>query len=167
MKVVLATDHSEPEFAKELRTEFADIEFATSNNREEEKCNIKDADIYCGIPTRDVFLSAEKLKWIQCIGTGVDVIMSIPEILDSDVVLTNCRGPHAAPMADHTMGMITTLAHQLNEMWDDQKNHVWDPSKYSGRQINLTGSTMGLLALGDLGWTSTPLTSIRDRHLQQ
>ena len=124
MKVVLATDHSDPEFVDELRTEFENIEFVTSNNREEEKNNIKDADIYCGIPTREVFLSAKKLQWIQCIGTGVDAIMSIPEVLDSDVVLTNCRGPHAAPMADHTMGMVTTLAHKLNEMWDDQKTLI-------------------------------------------
>ncbi len=151
MKVVLATDHSDPEFVNELRTEFENIEFVTSNNREEEKNNIKDADIYCGIPTREVFLSAKKLQWIQCIGTGVDAIMSIPEVLDSDVVLTNCRGPHAAPMADHTMGMVTTLAHKLNEMWDDQKNRVWDTSKYTDSQINLTGTTMGILALGDIG----------------
>ena len=151
MKVVLATDHSDPEFVDELRTEFENIEFVTSNNREEEKNNIKDADIYCGIPTREVFLSAKKLQWIQCIGTGVDAIMSIPEVLDSDVVLTNCRGPHAAPMADHTMGMVTTLAHKLNEMWDDQKNRVWDTSKYTDSQINLTGTTMGILALGDIG----------------
>ena len=151
MKVALATDHSDPEFVDELRTEFENIEFVTSNNREEEKNNIKDADIYCGIPTREVFLSAKKLQWIQCIGTGVDAIMSIPEVLDSDVVLTNCRGPHAAPMADHTMGMVTTLAHKLNEMWDDQKNRVWDTSKYTDSQINLTGTTMGILALGDIG----------------
>ena len=32
MKVVLATDHSDPEFVDELRTEFENIEFVTSNN---------------------------------------------------------------------------------------------------------------------------------------
>ena len=151
MKVVIETGQTNDAFVAELREEFSGVEFFPSAGVEEEKANVKDADIYCGAPSRDVFLAADKLRWIQCIGTGVDMILAIPEIVDSDVVLTNCRGPHAAPMADHVMGMVVMLAHQLDEMLDDQRARRWDPKKYNGRQADLTGSTMGILALGDIG----------------
>ncbi len=151
MKVALQTMHSDDAFVAELTSEFPEVEFRPSANEEDEKVNIKDADVFCGAPSRDVFLASERLRWIQCVGTGVDMILAIPEVVDSDAVLTNCRGPHAAPMADHVMGMVVMLAHQLNEMWDDQREHRWEPSKYNNRQANLTGSTMGILALGDIG----------------
>ncbi len=151
MKVALETIQSGEEFVAELRDEFPNVEFLPSDGKDDEMVNIRSADAFCGAPSREVFLAAERLRWIQCVGTGVDMILAIPEVVDSDVVLTNCRGPHAAPMADHVMGMVVTLAHQLNEMWDDQRERRWEPRKYNGRQANLVGSVMGILALGDIG----------------
>ena len=151
MKVAMATLQSEEEFVRELRSEFPNVEFLTAASEDEEKVNIKDADVFCGNPNREVFLAADRLRWIQNIGTGVDPLMAIPEVVDSDVVVTNCRGPHAAPMADHVMGMVVVLAHKLNEMWDDQRDHKWDLAKYNNMQSNLNGTTMGILALGDIG----------------
>jgi phosphoglycerate dehydrogenase-like enzyme len=43
---------------------------------------IKDADIYMGWISRDVFLNAKKLKWIQSPSTGVDFYVSIKELAD-------------------------------------------------------------------------------------
>ena len=92
------------------------------------------------------------MKWIHCPGTGIDRITEgIPGLASSDVVLTNCRGPHANPMADHVLGMMLTITHRLNEQWDDQKARRWDTYKYADTFIELTGKSMGILALGDIG----------------
>ena len=151
MKVVMGSKHNEEKFLDELRGAFPDVTLQASTDTEEEKVQIKDADVFCGSPSREVFLAADRLRWIQCLGTGIDMIVSIPEIVESDVVLTNCRGPHANPMADHVLGMMITLAHQLNEMWEDQSAHRWEADKYWGGQVELSGRTMGILALGDIG----------------
>ena len=66
-------------------------------------------------------------------------------------MLTNARGPHAAPMADHVMSMCLAFAHRTDEMVLDQKAHVWDGAKYDRSFIEMEGSTMGILALGDIG----------------
>ena len=151
VKLALETIHSDEEFVAELRREFPDVEFRPSADKEEERANIRDADVFWGSPSRELVLAAERLRWVQCVGTGVEGIVSVREIVDSDVVLTNCRGPHADPLADHVMGMVIVLAHKLNEMWDDQRERRWEPSKYDNRQLDLNGSTMGILALGDIG----------------
>jgi phosphoglycerate dehydrogenase-like enzyme len=151
MKLALGTLHSDKEFVAELRSEFPTVEFRPSTSDEEEQANIRDADAFWGNPSRELLQAAERLRWLQSVGTGVENIVSIPEVRESDVILTNCRGPHAEPMADHVFGMVTTLAHKLNEMWDDQREHRWETAKYNDRHDNLYGSTMGILALGDIG----------------
>ena len=151
MKLALGTLHSDEEFVAELRSEFPSVDFHPSAGDEEEKANIRDADAFWGNPSRELLQAAERLHWIQSVGTGVENIVSIPEIAESDIVVLNCRGPHADPMADHVMGMVTVLAHKLNEMWDDQREHRWETAKYNDRHYKLTGSTMGILALGDIG----------------
>ena len=150
MKIVMSAKATEP-FLNELRTTFPDVTFHRAATPEEELELIPDADVYCGDPSREVFLAAQKLQWIQCPGTGVDKIVSIPEIRDSDVILTNARGPHANPMADHAFGMILTFAHCLREQWEDQKVHHWDTAKYDERVMELDGSTLGILAFGGIG----------------
>ena len=138
-------------FAEELSAEFPDVTFEQAGSEEDQIEQVRDADVYFGWPTRDVFVAAERLRWVQNPGTGIDKIAGIPEMVDSDVVLTNSRGPHANPMADHVFGMMLGLAHRLGDLWDDQKAHRWDPRKYDGTYVELTGKTMGILALGDIG----------------
>ena len=113
---------------------------------------MRDVEVYIGWPTREVFLAAKQLRWLHIPGTGIDQqVFGIPEFAESDVVVTNCRGPHADPMADHVIGMMVTLAHRLRDQWDDQRAGNWDISKYDNTFVPLTGKTMGILALGDIG----------------
>ena len=150
MKVVVGTMVTD-EFLGDLRASFPDVTFHPAATEEEQKREIADADIVYGRPSREVFLAADRLRWIQWDGTGIDDLASVPELADSDVVLTNMRGPHAAPMADHALGMILSLAHRRRDLWEDQRQHRWEQAKYDGRMVELGGRTMGILALGDIG----------------
>ena len=149
--VDIKAKEEDEEFLNDLRAAFPDVTFETAGTVEEQKLRVRDADAYYGWPTREVFLEAQRLRWVHLPGTGMDRMTEIPELIESDVALTNCRGPHAPAMADHVMGMVITLAHQLHEQWRDQREHRWDMIKYSRRQVELSGSTMGILALGDIG----------------
>ena len=150
MKVVVTSLFGDG-FEDSLKSEFQDVDFVFATSEEDQAREIKDADAYMGMPSREVFLAADHLRWLHCPGTGIDKFTEIPEIVDSDVVLTNARGPHAAPMADHVMSMCLAFAHRTNEMVLDQRAHVWDGAKYDRSFIEMEGSTMGILALGDIG----------------
>ena len=138
-------------FKEDLVKEFSDIEFLFGHSQQEEINLVGDADVYMGNITREIFLASQKISWIQCPGTGIDKIMSIPEVIDSDVVVTNSRGPHTEPMADHGIAMILTFAHRLRDLWEDQKQRKWDLPFYDEKMIELNGSTMGILGVGGIG----------------
>ena len=138
-------------FIEQLRSRFPDITFEAGGSNEEQLTQVVDAEVYYGWPQREVFLVAKNMKWLHVPGTGIDDgIFGTPELSDSDIIVTNCRGPHAPPMADHVMGMILTIAHRLREQWEDQQNHYWDTNKYNNL-LGLNGKTIGILAAGDIG----------------
>ena len=150
MKVVVASLFGGG-FEESLIQEFPELDFVFAASEEDQASEIKDADVFMGSPSRSVFLASDRLRWLHCPGTGIDKLTSIPEIVNSDVVLTNARGSHAAPMADHVMSMCLAFAHRTNEMMADQRAHVWDTRKYDRFFIEMEGSTMGIVALGDIG----------------
>ena len=125
MKIMITSLITE-KFQAELIDEFPDIEFIFENEPERHINEVSQCDVFMGIPSREVFLAADKIRWLHCPGTGIDKIMEIPEVIDSDVVVTNARGPHTSPMADHGMAMILTFAHKLRQLWDDQKEKIWN-----------------------------------------
>ncbi len=150
MKVLVGTGGDT--LMEALRAEFGDVEFVPAGSPEERVERIRVADAYYGPPLSvEAFGAAKRLRWIQHIGTGVDWLLDLPELVDSDVVLTNCRGPHADPMADHVVGMMVSLAHRMWEMRDDQRAHRWMTSKYDGKFVEIARTNMGILGLGDIG----------------
>ncbi len=138
-------------FEESLVSEFADVDFVFVSSDEDQAREIEDADALMGSPNREVFRAARRLRWMHCPGTGIDKLTAIPEVVDSDVVLTNARGPHAAPMADHVIGMCLAFAHRTNEMVLDQRARRWDTSKYDRSFVEMEGSSMGIVGLGDIG----------------
>ena len=136
---------------RDLEATFPNINFVWSETEEDQLIAIADADAYCGWPTRKVFLAAKNLKWIHCAGTGIDGIMKIPELVESDIPVTNSRDSHVSPMATHVFALITSLAQRLNEMLPQQMAREWLPDTYKWRQIELEGATLGIYGFGNIG----------------
>ena len=90
MKVILTPTNwnteKDPAFYDDLKSTFPDVTFATATTVEEQKELIRDADAFYGSMNSEVFLAAEKLRWVHVPGVGVDHI-AIPELMDSDVIL--------------------------------------------------------------------------------
>ena len=157
MKIVLdpATVSHHPPFLEELRTEFPAVDFQVATTVDEMKRQISNADVYHGMPTREVFLAAKRLRWIAVSTVGINGVADIPELIKSEVVVTNARAPghspHADPLADHVFGMMLILAHQWKRLLDNQREHHWGSGEYTNQFVELNGTIMGILALGDIG----------------
>ncbi len=59
-----------------------------------------------------VVRDARRLKWIQALGTGVDNIVDLPS-LGPEVLVTNIRGIHGAPVSEATIAYMLSLARNL------------------------------------------------------
>ena len=148
-KIVLAGEYGA--LAEELKAEHPGVTFTEAPTDAEQLEQMVDADAMYGWPTREAFLAAERLRWIQRTGTGINMIMDLPELVESDVVLTNSRGPHALPMANHVFAMMLSLAHSLPALMDAQRDHDWHAAKHIPPFVDLDGRVVGILALGDIG----------------
>ena len=151
MKVLLAFDMGE-DFVRDLSTTFPQVEFVPAYTVEEQLREVPDAEVQFGLITKDVLLEAKQLRWFHFIGAGFDyAVRDNPELVESDVVMTNAPGTHAIAMADHAFAMVLAFAHRVPELIGDQQAHRWNAKKYRGRMRELPGTTMGVLAMGEIG----------------
>ena len=151
MKVVLTYDMGES-FVEELRTAFPELDFYPAYDEAEQEQEVADAEVVFGLMRRPVFLAAKKLKWFHFVGIGFDpIVRDIPELRTGDVAMTNARETHVVPMADHVFAAILAYAHRIPELLEDQRNHQWNTKRYVRRIIELAGTKMGVLAMGDIG----------------
>ena len=87
---------------------------------------------------RHAFGRADRLRWIQWGGAGVDAAL-FPALVESGVTLTNLRGVFDRPMAEYTLGMILAFAKDFRRTGALQRERTWSH--------RLTGTVAGTRAL--------------------
>lgn len=114
-----------------------------------------DCEVYLGsgVP-RDFFLAAlPTLRWVHTGSAGVGAAL-FPEMVDSDVVLTNSAGIHAPPMAESVLGMMLYFARGLDFAVRDQQQGRWDQTAFgttASPVFELSGQTLGIVGYGGVG----------------
>ncbi|CAD7695379.1 unnamed protein product, partial [Ostreobium quekettii] len=99
-----------------------------------------------------VFSKASNLKWLHVATTGVDHLMA-PEIVDSDVIITNAQGSFSHSLAEWTLAACNWFAKDLPRMRASQKMKKFDPFEVE----ELRGRVMGIVGLGDIGCAAARL----------
>ncbi len=138
-------------FEHRLQADFPQLDIHRVHSTEQAVAAVADAKILVGELRPEIFAAAEQLEWHQYVGIGFNHYMAIPGFSESDLVVTNCRETHVIPMADHVFAGILAFAHTLPALFCDQRNHVFDETSYLTSTIELPGTTMGVLAMGDIG----------------
>ncbi|HHX66082.1 MAG TPA: D-2-hydroxyacid dehydrogenase [Chloroflexi bacterium] len=152
MKVLIGANPMGLEQAiPDLQTRYPDIEFAYVDSRDKIADAIGDADVYMGWMNREIFIAAKRLKWVQSSSSGIDYYLAIPELVQSDVLLTSARGTHGACLAESAMGMIFAFTRGIREAMRCQQERVWALREIRGKLVELTGATMGIIGMGATG----------------
>jgi D-2-hydroxyacid dehydrogenase (NADP+) len=99
----------------------------------------------------DVFRAANKLKWVQALGTGVDNIADRPA-LRSDVILTRMHAIHGPPMAEAALMAMLALSRDLPRIIRNQQNRHWE--RWPARLLE--GKTVGILGIGAIAEVLAP-----------
>lgn len=86
---------------------------------------IEDADVCVAWSIQpDQFRCAKQLKWIHSPAAAVHQLM-FPELVNSDVVVTNARGVHGPVVAEHAIAVVLALAKKIPLAVRFQQQHVW------------------------------------------
>lgn len=117
------------------------------------------AEVYIGYGApRELVRAATRppqgcLRWLHTGAAGVRGLLH-SELLDSDVVLTNSAGIHAAPIADTVFAMILHFARGLDIAVRAQAERKWAQARFEAVDapvLELEGTTLGILGLGGIG----------------
>ena len=68
--------------------------------------------------------AADSLRWLHVAATGVDAMLS-PELVDSDVILTNSRGVFNESIAEFVVGQVLSFAKDMPRSWELQRAQRW------------------------------------------
>ena len=109
---------------------------------------IVDADAIIGNPTLAVVRRAKKLKWVQITSAGVKPYL-YPELVESEVVMTNAQTLSSAAIADHGFAMLLALTRKLNHFIPDRTNETWKGGNYGLEELE--GKTALVIGTGGIG----------------
>jgi phosphoglycerate dehydrogenase-like enzyme len=88
-----------------------------------------------------VWPRAGDVRWIQAASAGVDGLL-FPDLVESDVVLTNARGIFDDAIAEYVLGLLLMLAKGMPGVVDRQRRSEWkhrDTEPLSGKRVLVVG----------------------------
>jgi phosphoglycerate dehydrogenase-like enzyme len=109
---------------------------------------LADADGIIGIISPELLRAAKKLKWVHVLMAGVEGVLT-PELVNSNIILTNCRIIQGPEVADHAMAMLLALTRDLYRTIPKRSKEEWDTDQYN--PIELAGKTAVIVGVGGIG----------------
>jgi phosphoglycerate dehydrogenase-like enzyme len=98
------------------------------------------------MPMENLKQVAPKLKWIHCIGAGVEHMLPL-DWLPDDVVLTNNKGVHAAKAGEFGLMAVLMLHSHMPQLVTNQQKRIYN-SLYAAP---IAGKTLVVVGTGSLG----------------
>ena len=109
---------------------------------------VADAHAIIGNPTRAVVQAARNLEWVQITSAGVKPYL-YPELVDSNVVMTNAQTLSSAAIADHGFAMLLALTRKLNFYISSRTDETWRRGSYDLEELE--GKTALVIGTGGIG----------------
>ena len=141
-------------FPERLRVDFSQVNAVHLPDYKRVDEEIPDAEIAVAWSIRPAqIVAAKKLRWIRS-PASLPHQLIFPELVNSDIVLTNAREVHGPIVAEHVIALIFSLAKKipdavrLQEKRECETQRMWDELP---RVREVAGETVGLVGLGSIG----------------
>lgn len=137
-----------PELAAEVQKVAPNVRIVPARGADVAR-EIVDADGILGVNlTPDLFRMAKKLQWYQTGATGMENAL-FPELVESQIVVTNLKQVYGPQIADHAFAFLLALTRRLNITIPRQQLEEW-PSGRDGMYV-LEGKTAVVIGVGGIG----------------
>jgi phosphoglycerate dehydrogenase-like enzyme len=160
MKLLISVPHSfalwtpPAWFAERLKRDFPAIEIVNLADYKRVDEEIVDAEVAITWSIRpEQVEAAKKLRWIHSTAAAVHTLI-FPELVNSEIVITNAREVHGRVVAEHVIALIFALAKKIHHAAAFQSKHEWAQLRMWEewpRVREVAGATVGLVGLGSIG----------------
>ncbi len=144
---ILASGEIRPTLPDEIRAVAPSVDFRHHVDVAAMEAEIDRADVVASTNLSPAaFARAHRLKWIQSWAAGPDVLM-YPQIVESPVIVTSCKGNGAIPLAEHALMLMLMLDREMLRSLAAQGEQRWDRFRHG----ELNGRTLGVIGTGYSG----------------
>ncbi len=120
-------------------------------SRDKLMAELADADAIIGGVNREQVLAAKKLKWVQVNSAGVENFLSIPELKNSAITLTNMKIVQGVEIADHAFALLLGLTRRIDVAVANRATETWPSLANYGPPLELSGKTAVIVGVGGIG----------------
>ncbi len=142
-----------------LQSAYPDFQFLQLEDYDRVPQEIADTDVFIGWSLRpEQFVAAKKLRWIHSPAAAVHQLM-YPELMASDVVVTNSSNVHGPVVAEHAITILLALAKRLPQAMQYQRERKWAQAllwNESPRPRELSGAHVVVVGVGGIGSAFIP-----------
>ena len=132
-----------------MQAAFPEVTFTSVRT---EPDGIAEADAYIGrIPPDLYYRTSDRLRWVHATGAGIETIIAIPELVASDIVVTNTRGAHAPFVAEHTFALLLALTRYIAEFAQHKRDHHYHAYGRDFPLESLYGMRLLIVGMGNIG----------------
>ena len=137
------------EYCERLRSRFPELVIDMVDHHSKVGPHIAKTDAlltFAPMLSAKVLEEATRLKWVQALGTGVDNLTD-QATLRKDVIVTNVRGIHGAPVSEAALATMLALAHNLPgaiRAQDERQWRRWPAQLLHNKTVGIFG--VGLIA---------------------
>jgi len=124
------------------------LQVTYSQDEGEDARLLPETDILFTIPVPEGASKAPRLKWIQSLSAGVDLLRD-SDVWDSDIVVTTSTGIHATPIAEYVLGSMLMFTRRLHQVMHAPDKDSWDFFRFVGGELR--GQTLGIIGYGSIG----------------
>ena len=148
---------------------FPDVELVRVTDDDALRPALADADVFFGFHfPPELFAAAKRLRWIHSAAAGIEANL-FPDMVASDVVLTNAAGLHSINIPEHAIALVCALARNLHVAQRLKAERRWD--RYTaiatgGGFRPLAGSHLAVLGAGAIGVGVTRLGRALDMRVR-
>ena len=142
-----------PARLRELKLIAPDVYFIPVKSAEEAAKEAVGADAVLGYCTADIVKANSKLRWIQVGHAGVEKDL-VPEVVKSDIAVTNLARLHGPNVADQAMALLLALTRGLAPELHNQSGPLsekWQKLREASNAQELHGKTMLIVGMGGIG----------------
>lgn len=160
MKLLIVVQHrldlwNVPEwFGQRLSQEFPKLQITQRNSYEGVEEDLRDAEVLFTLSLRpEQFAAASRLRWIHAPSAAVHQLL-FPELVKSEVIVTNSREVHGPVVAEHVMALVFALAKKIPQAVMLQEKRTWGQEaiwKQGAHPREIAGATLGLIGVGSIG----------------
>ncbi len=140
----------------ELKRIAPEVMFIPVKTIEDAAREASNADAVLGFCSADIVKAGKKLRWIQVGHAGVENDL-VPEVVASNLVLTNTQRLYGPSVADQGMALLLALTRGLapqlrhRPLAPGGTGDVWSTWKKESKTEELHGKTMLVVGLGGVG----------------